>query len=78
MKILTASLAALVLATSFATARAEDDRASAPLTAYLQSLGQGAAVEGRQAAPVQTPAASTAITPAEQVIINRSTIWARH
>ena len=72
--------AALVLAASFASARAEDDRASAPLTAYLQSLGQnsGSIAEGRQAAPAQSSAVSTAISPAEQVIIDRSTIWSRH
>lgn len=78
MKILTASLAALVLASSFASARAEDDHASAPLTAYLQSIGQGGSIaEGRQAAPASNAAVSSAVSPAEQVIIDRSTIGAR-
>lgn len=80
MKILTASLAALVLASSFASARAEDDRAVAPLTAILQSAGQasGGLVESRQAAPIPSSTGSVVIGPAEQAIVDRSTIWSRH
>ncbi|TBW41275.1 hypothetical protein EYW49_00690 [Siculibacillus lacustris] len=58
MKILTASLAAVVLATSFVAARAEErDVAAAPVAVYLQSIGRAAAaaapvIESRQAAPI--------------------------
>ena len=81
MKILTASLAALVLATSFVAARAEEEeQAAAPLASYLQSVHQAPAavaaplIESRQAAPV----AQSRITPAEQMIIDRSTTLSRH